>query len=556
MSVQIVWPTADQFLQLVVRAGPEQEWVLDTETNGLEVRGAGAPNYAWYVGLMPLGTNTCLILDQALLRLPDVMDALEGLRLVGHNLRFDLHALGIHPKQQWRDTMLAAYFPNTTGRRALDFLSRIFGWEKIATPKELKDGRIEDLPLERLATYLADDCLTTAKLVRKLQMDRADFDYRVDRAVYEMECRGVRLLHEPLERVAVQLNEIILARAAVLRGEGFDGDPNSPKQVGSWLLECGRRLPVTKKGNTSTSKVVLQRMADDGDELADAILAWRKAVKLKSSFIAPLPLLARRGILYPQTNITRTKTGRFSCDSPNLQQIPKRGPLGNKIRGCLTSPENNGVTACDFSQIELRVAASLADEPVLLNAFSSGGDPHTEVAAKMLSKLPQDITPGERFKAKAVNFGILNGMGAKRLSIDLKSTHEEARRFLDEYRRSLPRLTTWMEGIWSEADAYKISRTVAGRTRPFRADEDTRSAISVVVQGSAAELMRHALVVTEEAGLKPLLSVHDEILIGGRSKGDELCYLMQAAADAAYPDTFNNVKFEASATEGATWGDV
>lgn len=556
MIPKIVWPTAEQFLQLVAHAGPEQQWVLDTETNGLEVRGPDSPNYAWYVGLMPLGKDTCLILDQALLRLPDVMDALEGLRLVGHNLRFDLHALGIHPKQPWRDTMLAAYFPNTVGRRSLDFLSKVYGWEKIATPKELKEGRIEDLPLERLATYLADDCLTTAKLVRKLQMDRADFDYRVDRAVYEMECRGVRLLREPLERVTDQINETILARAAVLRDESFDGDPNSSKQVGAWLMECGRRLPMTPKGNASTNKLVLQQMADDGDELADAILAWRKAVKLKSAFLEPLPLLARRGILYPQTNITRTKTGRFSCDSPNLQQIPKRGVLGKKIRGCLTSPENNGVTACDFSQVELRVAASLADEPVLLDAFSSGGDPHTEVAAKMLSKLPQDITSEERFKAKAVNFGILNGMGAKRLAIELKSSHEEARRFLNEYRKSLPKLTEWMEGIWTESDAYRIARTVAGRTRPFRTGEDTRSAISVVVQGSAAELMRHALVVTHEAGLKPLLSVHDEILIGGRGQGDELCFLMQAAADSAYPDTFNNVKFQANATEGATWGDV
>ena len=271
-----------------------------------------------------------------------------------------------------------------------------------------------------------------------------------------------------------------------------------------------------------------------------------------------LPEIAVDGVLYPQTNTTRTKTGRFSCNSPNLQQIPKRGPMRKDLRGCMTSRGGRGVTACDFSQIELRVAAALANEPVLLEAFGQGRCPHTEVAAKMLGKSLEDVTPEERFGAKAVNFGILNGMGAKRLAIELKSDHRVAKRFLDDYRRNLPVLSSWMEGVWREAEENRVAKTVAGRARIFTSKEDTRPAVSVIVQGSAAELMRRALVAVSEAGLEPILTVHDEILVPGqgpeiRAKLEEC---MADAANRAFPESFGAVRFDCSADSGETWGDV
>jgi len=535
--------------------GADKRWVMDTETDGLEVRGNIPKNEAKYIGLMPYGSQFCLIVARKDFDDWGLRPIVEGLRLVGHNLRFDLHALRLKPTVPWQDTMVACYFNNTAGRKSMDHIARMYGWPKIKTPDLLKKGRIYDVPEPDLERYLADDCLITWRMSEVLQMDACEFDYRVDKAVYEMERRGVRLLPKRLSKVKERLDTLIDMSEHALRSAGFGGDGNSPKQVGDWLTKEGRHLPRTPKGNISTSKLVLQKLADKGDNLVSLVLDWRKAVKLRSAFIEPLPKMTQNGLLYPQTNTTLTRTGRFSCSGPNLQQIPKRGALGKSIRSCLTSPGRTGVTACDFSQVELRVAASFAGEEVLLSAFHSGGDPHTEVAAKMLGKTLESITPDERFKAKAVNFGILNGMGAKRLAIELKSTYDEAKKFLEEYKRNLPRLNEWMEGVWREAEAYGLARTVSGRTRPFLADEETRSAISVIVQGSAAELMRHSLVAVAEAGLEPILSVHDEVLIQGQGEGEKLKELMEYAANNAYTE-FSNITFTASATEGDTWGDV
>lgn len=547
-----------KLIEVLEAATPEQEWVLDTETNGLEVMGHCPPHLAWWIGLSPLGSHNVFIISIEEYEEWGLEEWFKNLRLVGHNLRFDLHALDLIPQVPWRDTMVAAYYGHTSGKRSMDHLAQVNGWHNIETPDALKQGRIADVPEKELFEYLANDCIVTSKMAKRFQMTACSFDYRVEQAVYEMERRGIRLLLDEFHVVEAELECLIETCLATLHNEGLTGNPDSPIQVAEWLLSRKRRLPKTATGKASTSKLVLQQLADKGDLLAEAIIQYRKATKLKSAFIGPLPKLAQDGILYPRTNTTRTRTGRFSCDSPNLQQIPKRGPLGKALRKCMTSPTNDGVIACDFSQVELRVAASFADEPVLLEAFDQGRCPHTEVAAKMVGKNVEAVTPDERFKAKAVNFGILNGMGAKRLSIELKTDKGAAARFLNDYKRNLPRLNSWMEGVWREAEAFRVARTVAGRTRIFTSNDDTRPAVSVIVQGSAAELIRHSLVAVHEAGLEPLLTIHDEILVGNadKVKAENLRQVMEDAANHAYTETFSNVKFLAEASLGETWGDA
>ena len=547
-----------RLIELLETASPEQQWVLDTETNGLEVVGHAAPHYAWWIGLSPLGSPNVFIISGEEYQDWGLEAWFKRMRLVGHNLRFDLHAMDLIPEVPWQDTMCAAYFGHTSGKRSMDHIAKVNGWDNIETPELLKQGKIGQVPEEQLFEYLANDCIITSKMAKRFQMEAAAFDYRVEQAVYEMERRGIRLLLDQFYVVEHELDEMIEERLNTLRSEGLDGNPDSPVQVADWLLSRKRRLPLTATGKPSTSKLALQKLADEGDTLAEAVIQYRKATKLKSAFIEPLPRMAQDGILYPRTNTTRTRTGRFSCDTPNLQQIPKRGPLGKALRGCMTSPENNGVIACDFSQVELRVAAAFADEPVLLEAFAQGRCPHTEVAAKMVGKTTDEVTPEERFKAKAVNFGILNGMGAKRLAFELKTDKGTAFRFLDEYKRNLPKLNDWMEGQWREAEEFRVARTVAGRTRIFTSNEETRPAVSVIVQGSAAELIRHSLVAVHEAGLEPLLTVHDEILVGhaDEAKAEKLREVMESAANEAYTEAFGKVTFQAEASLGGTWGDA
>ena len=556
--IQLV--TAAEFKQVVKRL-PDDEWAIDTETDGLDIRGSDSTNKAFYVGVMPMSRKVCFVMDADDFR--SEWETFKHLQYVGHNARFDFHALNVTPDKPWKDTMVQAYYRHTTGRRSLDHLARTKGWSKVATPAEIKAGNILLLDEAVVANYLGDDVLVTAKLAhenRKWGRDAEkdlNMDYAVERAVQRMESQGMRLLPDKLSGVARKVDDLIAGAKTELFKLGMNGDPSSPRQVADWLQREGVPLPRTPKGNPSTSKVALQNLADAGNSYVLALMDWRKATKMQQAFLEPLPKLARNGVLYPSVNTTRTRTGRFSYDTPNLQQIPKRGgELSKALRGCFTSPYDDGLTACDFSQVELRVAAAMANEPVLLEAFNSGRDPHAEVAAQMLGKKLEQITPQERFGAKAVNFGILNGMGAKRLAIELKSDTNHARRFLNDYRRSLHRLNDWMEGIWREAEAYRIVRTVAGRTRIFTNEEETRSAISVVVQGSAAELMRHSLVAVDQSELTPLLSIHDEIIVRGTGQGELLKDIMQTAANTAYPEVFGGVSFDAEFTEGETWGDV
>ena len=508
-----------KLIQLLEAATPEQEWVLDTETNGLDVMGQEAPHYAWWIGLSPLGSPSVFIISREEYDDWGLSEWFKRLRLVGHNLRFDLHALDLVPEVAWKDTMVAAYFAHTSGKRSMDHIARMNGWTNIETPNALKQGRIAEMFEPELFEYLENDCIITSKMAKKLPLHSCPFDYKVEQAVYGMERRGLRLLLDKLGDVACRLDEMIKSRLHLLRHEGLEGNPDSPIQVAEWLLSRKRKLPLTATGKPSTSKLALQQLVDNGDDLADAIIQYRKAIKLKTSFVEPLPQMAQDGILYPRTN---------------------------------------GIIACDFSQVELRVAAAFAGEPVLLDAFERGHCPHTEVAAKMVGKRVEDVTTHERFKAKAVNFGILNGMGAKRLAIELKTDRREALKFLTEYKRNLSRLNEWMEGIWREAESFQIARTVAGRTRIFTSNEGTRSAVSVVVQGSAAELIRHSLVAVHEAGLEPLLTVHDEIIVGDANeiKAEMLREVMEDAANRAYTGSFGSVKFLAEATLGDTWGDA
>ena len=548
----------DDFYKAVEHCA-DTPWVLDTETDGLRVRQPGEDK-AWYIGLMPVGLKTCFIFTRSMFE--RVRAAVEDLDLVGHNIRFDMHALNLVPRRAPVDTMVAGYFGHTTRRLSLDHFARTYGWSKIKTPDKIKQGRILEMDPHAVAVYLADDCLVTSFLYQKMMqlphggsIKKAEPDYEVEVAVHAMEARGVKLIESRLRALGSKIHGLANDSLVDLRSQGMTGDPNSPKQVATWLMSEGRRLPLTEKGNPSTAKMVLQRMADNGDSLALILLEYRGLSKLISAFIDPLPRLAVAGMLYPQVKTTRTKTGRFSYAEPNLQQIPKRsGSLAKSFRQCFTSSSGH-VSGADYSQVELRVAAALSGEPVLLDAFRDLQDPHAEVAAKMLGKRVEAVTPEERFSAKAVNFGILNGMGAKRLSHELKSSYDEAARFLSDYRRGLPRLTEWMESIWRQAEVDAVVRTLAGRTRVFSPDESTRSAISVVVQGTAAELMRRALVAVENAELQPILVVHDESGCDGVDNGEEVARIMRDAANEAFPE-LATVDFVANPGQGETWADV
>jgi DNA polymerase-1 len=544
----------------------DHAWILDTETTGLNVRGEPAKDKAYYIGMIP-DSKDAIPVVMTRSQFDEVvrpqLNSLGG--LVGHNLRFDLHALNmVDLTIPIHDTSVWNYYHSTTSRKSLDFLAAARGWKKIATPDELKKGKILSMSPAVLYHYLADDCLITQRLFNE-QMKRAtpqslQQDFELEVTLAQIENRGVLLNTERLDKtkkLAVkQVNEL----HKDLKMMGFQGLITSPKQVGAWLELNGRRLPKTPSGSPSTSRETLTKLADQGDTFAQKLLEWRKMSKLIQAFLIPLPNLALDGphgpTIYASINSTRTSTGRFSCDSPNLQQIPKgrNSELGKEIRSCLT--HTGGVSVADYSQVELRVAAALSEESVLLQAFQDGGDPHTETAAAVFKKSPTQVTDIERHAAKTVNFGILFGAGPTRLSTELKISMPEARKIFNDYKSGLPSLAKWCDVHWAFFDQSQVATTISGRTRIFANNEDTRPGLSVLVQGTASELMRRALIDVEKAGLNPILSVHDEIVCQGRGNHEELARIMQDSAEKAFPKELGMVCFPAEGQSGPSWGEL
>ena len=291
-----------------------------------------------------------------------------------------------------------------------------------------------------------------------------------------MEERGVILDTVRLAKVTGQAEAAVSLLQSDLVGMGFEGNLGSSKQLAAWLHENGRDLPLTPKGNPSTDKQTLSALADSGDLFAGKLLEWRKMMKLIQAFLRPLPGLSVGGKIHANINSSRTGTGRFSYNSPNLQQIPKpkedKYSLGKELRKCLTHV--GGVSVADYSQVELRVAAALSGEPVLLEAFASGSDPHKETAAAVFKVSPNAVTKEMRHLAKTVNFGILFGAGPKRLSIELKIPMDEARKVYRDYKLGMAGLSEWCDRSWAEMEISHTSQTASGRRRIFGADESTR----------------------------------------------------------------------------------
>lgn len=537
-------------------------WVIDTETDGLRVRGPRARNTAKYLGAFPLGKDTTFVWGPGCGGLAPILEVLAKQPLIGHNLRFDLHALGLVPERGWEDTMNMKYFTNTTGPKSLDDLVFRVGRKKVKTPALIKQGRIAEMPFDEVARYLADDCLVTGLVYEELAGNYArqapDWDMALEPAVYAMERRGVRLLPEPFGEFRREVLQEEKEAERAVRGHGFRGLLSSPSQVADWLDSMGLMLPETDKGNLSSATPALEPLLDPR---ADAIVRWRKAYKLRTAFLDTLPGWAQGEIIYPGLKTSSTATGRLSCAEPNLQQVPKRGRLGKAFRKCFTGPSGS-VTVADYSQMEMRVAAALSGDAALGEIFASGADLHDEVARRVGGVGRGDaVSPDLRVRAKALNFGILNGMKPKRLAQEMSKmtgykrtyTLDEATEAYDAYLARFPDLADWMTATWAEARESRVVSTEAGRIRVYDYGESTLSAVSVRVQGTAAEMVRLAVIKAEEAGLEPILQVHDEIVCNRAGRCAILREVMEEAASAAFEST-RDMSYKVDAEDGGTWG--
>ena len=304
----------------------------------------------------------------------------------------------------------------------------------------------------------------------------------------------------------------------------------SAQQLGDVLFN-GLGLPAprkTKGGQASTSQQTLEKLAGQ-HPVVDSILQYRKLEKMRSTYLDPLPrLVDPQGRIHTTFNQKATATGRLSSSNPNLQNIPVRGPLGKRMRSCFIAGPGRLLVSADYSQVELRVLAHVSQDPALLEAFRNGEDIHARTAALVYDLPPDQVSPDQRRNAKTINFGLIYGMGAQKLAQELKIGTAQARDFIARYFERLQGLKAFYEGVEASARKHGFVTTLGGRRRLLpdinaasgqAAALARRQAINTVIQGSAADIIKLAMLAVardgrlQELDARLLLQVHDELLL-------------------------------------------
>ena len=313
-----------------------------------------------------------------------------------------------------------------------------------------------------------------------------------------------------------------------IAGEEFN--LNSPKQLSQILFTklalSPKGVKKTGSGQISTSADALESMRAEF-EIVDLILQYREVAKLKSTYIDSLPLMMdKKGRIHTSYQQNIAATGRLSSVDPNLQNIPARSELGRQIKQCFVAPKNWTLLACDYSQIELRLAAHLAQDKAMLEIFSQGQDFHTATAQRVYGVNSEDITKEMRTFAKTINFGILYGMGAVSLARNLKISRTEAQEFLARYREAYPELHEYMESLKQFARQHGYAQTEYGRIRDL-SNIDIRNprnqalleriAVNMPIQGLQADIIKLAMIqideyLREKQDIHMILQVHDELV--------------------------------------------
>jgi len=469
------------------------------------------------------------------------------------NAKFDLQVLrthGIEVKGLGFDTMVASYLLDPgRGVHNLDALAlRYLNVRKTATEELIGKGAdaisMKDVPEDKVAHYAAEDADCTWRLVEvfrpRLEADGLmplfrDVEMPLVHVLLDMERAGVRVDVPYLKGLSREFEDMAHRVEREIREiAGEEVNLNSPKQLGPLLFEkleiqkgSARRMKRTRTGAYATDADTLE--AFSSHPIVAKLLDYREVTKLRSTYVDALPGMVhpRSGRIHSSFNQTVAATGRLSSENPNLQNIPIRTEIGRRIRRAFVADEGRRLLSADYSQIELRLMAHLSGDAGLCEVYRRGGDVHAETAARMF-KLPlADVTREQRGSAKAINFGILYGMGPTRLARDLKIPMDEAREFLDRYFREFPGVRDFQRRAVEQTRREGFVTTLLGRRRAIpelASDEPAvraaaeNMAKNTPVQGTAADLIKVAMVRIrrrlrgESLRAQMILQVHDELV--------------------------------------------
>ncbi|RBP18410.1 DNA polymerase I [Roseiarcus fermentans] len=531
----------------------------------------------------------------ALALLKPLLEA-RGVVKVGHDAKFAIQVLAgrgvtVAPID---DTMLVSYALDggSTGdsHDLADLSKRILGHAPIALADVAGAGRnavgIARADLGKAAEYAAEKVDVILRLWRaqkpRLAAERVTTVYEtLERPLVavlaRMERRGVAIDRDMLSRLAGDFSQTMARLEDDIAGVvGQPFNPGSPKQLGDILFgQMG--LPGGKKtatGAWSTTASVLEDLAAEGHALPAKVLEWRQVAKLKSTYADALPgYVDAAWRVHTSYALAATTTGRLSSSEPNLQNIPVRTELGRKIRRAFVAPKGRKLISADYSQIELRLLAHIADIPALKKAFAEGLDIHAMTASEMFGVPVAGMAPEIRRRAKAINFGIIYGISAFGLANQLGIAREEAGAYIRKYFERFPGIRDYMEATKKAARADGYVTTIFGRKCHYprigssNASErafNERAAINAPIQGSAADIIRRAMVRMEAALTKAdlsaqmLLQVHDELVFEAPDDEVEatLPVVTRVMIDAPEPALKLHVPLQVDARAAQNWEEA
>ena len=532
----------------------QDSFCFDTETTGLnslkaELVGMSFAISAFEAFYVPVPTD----LKKAAAIVNEFKSLFENKKIqkIGQNLKYDVLVLrkyGVKVEGPYFDTMLAHYVlePNTR-KHGMDYLAEVYlnytpvPISELIGPKGKNQKTMRDIPQESISDYACEDADITLRLKRVFEpmleaSGLADLFHKIESPLLgvlaDMEEEGIRLNSESLKELSEKLvidAQAVEAEIYELAGTNFN--IASPKQVGEILFEhlkIDSKPKKTKTGQYQTNEEILKRYAPD-HEIVGKILDFRELVKLRNTYVDPLPLLVHAdGRIHTTYNQIIAATGRLSSEAPNLQNIPVRTERGREIRKAfIPRDDKHTLLASDYSQVELRIMASLSGDEGMIEAFKNGEDIHAATAAKVFGVDSKEVTREMRSKAKAVNFGIAYGQGAFGLAQNLGIGRTEAKEIIDSYFTKYPKVKAYMDQSIETAREKGYCETIMGRILPLRdinsangtvRSQAERIAINAPIQGSAADIIKLAMLdiqqFLKESDLKTkmLLQVHDELV--------------------------------------------
>ena len=532
------------------------EVAVDTETNSLD------PHQADLVGVslsskigkacyIPIGhkSNKCIEKDLVLKKLKPLLED-PSIKKIGQNIKFDFIVFFKHGinMTSMEDTMLMSYVLDAgKNRHNMDTLSEIHLNHKTISFKDLvgtgkKEINFSEVDVEKAKDYAAEDADITFRLYKKFQKSLKDekminiyeiFEKPLLKILAYMEIEGVKIDNKFLKSLSTKFEKkIIKIQNEVFKISKKEFNIASPKQLGEILYNDLKiaDLKKTKKGSFATSASVLEDLAFKGHKFPQLVLDWRQVSKLKNTYSDSLPEHINPNTQRVHTSflLAATTTGRLASSDPNLQNIPIKSEDGKDIRKAFIAKKDHVLISADYNQIEMRILADLADVKGLKKAFKNNEDIHSLTASQIFNVDIKKVNQDQRRKAKAINFGIIYGISQYGLAKQINVTNHEAEEFLNAYFLKFPEIKIYMDRTIKFCRKSGFVNNIFGRRSHFININDKnynirnfqeRAAINAPIQGSAAEIMRLAMIRLDKKlsdqknqNTKMLLQIHDELI--------------------------------------------